>query len=474
MDDLTRIANKCLTQAKNRLYFQYTSLAPAIFRMETKESQTLFGTDAQYVYADPSDILMRYKRSPEFLMRSYLHLLFHCIYLHPYLPYAGKDVACWNVAMDICCEAAIARLDKLPAIPEDQERAKFLSGMKQKVKMFLPDLVYKELMKGNYDLDKLQDTFHMDSHLWMMPDGQQGGISGQNNGAGAPQSQNSQKQQDGQNGPSADQNGSQKNQSQGSAPSATAQQGQQDWSDVAQRIATDMQSFNKMQGTDPADFMQEIDYLTKDKMDYSEFLRTFSVMEERMMINQDEFDYAYYMYGLTGMQAPGGAKATDKQVLLIEPLEYKEDKVIKDFVIAIDTSGSCAGELVQKFLKKTYSILKESESFSTRVNIHIIQCDAKVQEDTKITNKDEMEYFMKHMTLHGFGGTDFRPVFQYVDQLIKEHEFENLCGLIYFTDGYGTYPTTPTPYKTAFAFLEDYEARDVPSWAMSVFWKDED
>ena len=81
---------------------------------------------------------------------------------------------------------------------------------------------------------------------------------------------------------------------------------------------------------------------------------------------------------------------------------------------------------------------------------------------------------MKHMTLHGFGGTDFRPVFQYVDQLIKEHEFDNLCGLIYFTDGYGTYPTTPTPYKTAFAFLEDYEARDVPSWAMSVFWKDED
>ena len=500
MDDLTRIANKCLTQAKNRLYFQYTSLAPAIFRMETKESQTLFGTDAQYVYADPSDILMRYKRSPEFLMRSYLHLLFHCIYLHPFLPYAGKDTAYWNVAMDICCEAAIARLDKLPAIPEDQERAKFINDMKQKVKMFLPDLVYKELMKGNYDLDKLQDTFHMDSHLWMLPDGQHGGIPGQNKGAGAPQGQkgagttqsqdqnknsqkqqdgpgqdgSSQKQQDGQDGSSAGQNSSQKNQGQNSAPSATAQQGQQDWSDVAQRIATDMQSFNKMQGTDPADFMQEIDYLTKDKMDYSEFLRTFSVMEERMMINQDEFDYAYYMYGLTGMQTPGGVKATDKQVLLIEPLEYKDDKVIKDFVIAIDTSGSCAGELVQKFLKKTYSILKESESFSTRVNIHIIQCDAKVQEDTKITNKDEMEYFMQHMTLHGFGGTDFRPVFQYVDQLIKEHEFENLCGLIYFTDGYGTYPTTPTPYKTAFTFLEDYEARNVPPWAMSVFWKDED
>ena len=166
-----------------------------------------------------------------------------------------------------------------------------------------------------------------------------------------------------------------------------------------------------------------------------------------------------------------GKQAVDKKVLLIEPLEYKEDKVIKDFVIAIDTSGSCAGELVKKFLNKTYSILKESESFASRVNIHIVQCDAAIQNDTKITNMKEMEEFMQNMKLYGFGGTDFRPVFEYVDTLIKNKEFDNLCGLIYFTDGYGTYPTKPTPYKTAFAFLEDYNNReDIPAWAMSVFW----
>lgn len=193
-----------------------------------------------------------------------------------------------------------------------------------------------------------------------------------------------------------------------------------------------------------------------------------------MMVNQDEFDNMYYMYGLNGLPSVDGKKVVDKKVLLIEPLEYKEDKVIKDFVIAIDTSGSCAGELVKKFLNKTYSILKETESFASRVNIHIIQCDAAIQNDTKITNMREMEQFMQNMKLYGFGGTDFRPVFEYVDTLIKNKEFDNLCGLIYFTDGYGTYPTKPTPYKTAFAFLQDYNNRDdVPSWAMSVFW-DED
>ena len=36
---------------------------------------------------------------------------------------------------------------------------------------------------------------------------------------------------------------------------------------------------------------------------------------------------------------------------------------IREFVIAIDTSGSVAGETVQRFVQKTYTILKSTESF---------------------------------------------------------------------------------------------------------------
>ena len=61
---------------------------------------------------------------------------------------------------------------------------------------------------------------------------------------------------------------------------------------------------------------------------------------------------------------------------LIEPLEYKEVKKVRDFVIAIDTSGSCAGEVVQKFLDKTYSLFTQQENFFKKINLHIIQCDA--------------------------------------------------------------------------------------------------
>ena len=79
------------------------------------------------------------------------------------------------------------------------------------------------------------------------------------------------------------------------------------------------------------------------------------------------------------------------------------------------------------------------------------------------------------MQLRGFGGTDFRPVFDYVEQLRQAGEFTNLKGLIYFTDGYGAFPAYQPDYHTAFVFIDDeYNNPDVPVWAIKlVLQKDE-
>ncbi len=46
----------------------------------------------------------------------------------------------------------------------------------------------------------------------------------------------------------------------------------------------------------------------------------------------------------------------------------------------------------------------------------------------------------------------------------KNHEFSNLKGLIYFTDGYGVFPDKKPDYETAFVFVRDnYEIPEVPS-----------
>ena len=73
------------------------------------------------------------------------------------------------------------------------------------------------------------------------------------------------------------------------------------------------------------------------------------------------------------------------------------------------------------------------------------------------------------MELKGGGGTDFRPAFVYVDELRGSGEFKRLCGMLYFTDGYGTFPERPPDYKTAFVFVEREDAVRVPPWAMCIY-----
>ena len=227
----------------------------------------------------------------------------------------------------------------------------------------------------------------------------------------------------------------------------------------------DIEAFSQNQGTDPGAMLQNLREVNRERYDYAAFLKKFAVRGEAMKINDDEFDYIFYTYGLQLYE----------NMPLIEPLEYKEVKRIREFVIAIDTSGSVAGETVQRFVQKTYNILKSTESFFSRINLHIIQCDAAIQEDAKITSQEDFDEYLKTVRLRGLGGTDFRPVFAYVDKLLEQHEFQNLKGLIYFTDGWGTFPTQMPPYSTAFVFLqEEYNNLTVPPWAIKLILKNEE
>ncbi len=231
------------------------------------------------------------------------------------------------------------------------------------------------------------------------------------------------------------------------------------WKDLSERILVDLQTSSKEWGERSDSMLQGVKKINRDKYDYGLFLKKFAAMREDIELNPDEFDYVYYTYG---MQHYGN-------IPLVEPLEYREVKKVRDFVIAIDTSGSCAGEVVQKFLDKTYSMFTQQENFFRKINLHIIQCDAEIQSDVKITCRKEFDDYIRDLEFQGFGGTDFRPVFEYVNHLIEMREFDDLKGLIYFTDGNGTYPKRRPPYETAFVFVDDDEFEyEVPSWAMKL------
>ena len=211
--------------------------------------------------------------------------------------------------------------------------------------------------------------------------------------------------------------------------------------------------------------MEQVQVANRERYDYRKFLKKFAVFKEEMQVDADQFDYIFYHYGLSMYG----------NMPLIEPQETKEVLKVEDFVIAVDTSMSCKKALIKKFLEETYSILSKSESFFRKINVHIIQCDEKVQSDVVVKNEQELRDYMEHFEIKGLGGTDFRPVFGYVNQLLKEKKFTRLKGLIYFTDGYGTFPVKRPLYDTAFVFMkEDYRDIDVPVWAMKLIIEPDD
>ena len=152
---------------------------------------------------------------------------------------------------------------------------------------------------------------------------------------------------------------------------------------------------------------QHLQIENRQRYDYRAFLRKFAVTREEVRVDPDSFDYGFYNYSLQ----------LYPNMPMLEELEYRECKKIYDFVIAIDTSGSCSGELVKKFLEETVTILLDGNSFFRTVNVHIIQCDAGIQSDTKITDPQHLNDMLQNFDVSGNGDTDFRPVFDYIEQL---------------------------------------------------------
>ena len=231
----------------------------------------------------------------------------------------------------------------------------------------------------------------------------------------------------------------------------------------AERIKAELRSFSKGR-SGVESLIKNLEEAVKDRQDYGALLERFCARGEEMKVSEDEFDYIYYTYGLEHYD----------NMPLIEPLEFRDTKKIRDFVIVLDTSASCRGDIIRSFLAKTYNIIHNSESFFQKVNVHILQCDNEVQSDTKIQKQSDFDDFIKNGSFVGFGGTDFRPAFDYIDELVENEEFTDLKGVIYFTDGYGIYPEKAPEYECIFAFLNEDEHRmEVPWWAIPVVISDE-
>ena len=395
---------------------------------------TLWTDGQRYSYA-PMHVLLRYRQERTNPARDYLHAVLHCVFRHMYL-HAPVEKVWWSLACDMVAEDLIADLDLRAAAAERQaEQQAVLAPLRSQVSPFTAEKLYRHFVDHPLPEEerlRLEALFRADDHSGWFPSDEEDKDKKPDEDSDSPDIPE---------------------------PNKPPMETEQDWRDVADSIEEDLDTFSREAGDAAAGLRKALRKLNREKRDYAAFLKKFAVRGEVMELDPAEFDYIYYTYGLR----------LYGNLPLIEPLEYREDLRIRSFVIAVDTSGSVSEELVHAFLQKTFNILKASESFFSRVDIRILQCDLQIQNEVRVTSQKDLDAALAGLALEGFGGTDFRPVFDYVDRQIRAGELRQLKGLLYFTDGCGTYPQQKPPYDTAFVFLENEGNQyQVPPWAIRL------
>ena len=424
------ICRKILESSRNALYInmRYLDVALSSLAWEITTDIPRIGTDGLKIAYEPHYLADLYRENPMLVNRVYLHMVFHCIFRHLFRP-CPEDRELWNLSCDMAVEALIDGMHhRSIRMGVHPFRRAVYDELRKTLKVLTAEGIYRELKKADYRPEqraRMVQEFCIDDHTyWPAPPEEEGP----------------------------------------KPPSPLMAKLKKHWKDVSDRMQTEF-SIGREAGTEDGDLSDELAVENRERYDYRTFLKKFAVLKEEMQIDPDSFDYVFYSYGLRMYG----------NMPLIEPQEWKETHKIEEFVIVIDTSMSCSGDLVRKFLEETYHILAETESFFRKVHIRILQCDDAVRADQLITTGEELKQYMDHLQLYGDGGTDFRPAFTYVQQLIDQGEFKNLKGLLYFTDGKGTFPRKRPPYDAAFIlFREDYKEVSVPPWAIRLMLDEED
>ena len=420
-DDLCAVGRDILDVSRTQLCLHLPYLAPALCALTFTPGDGVTvsaATDGSVYYYYAPYLATLYLRSSGAACRLYLHSVLHCLFRHLHKR-RGRDAALWDLACDAAVESVLDALS-LPCLAPvgTPVRKKFWGECRTQLRVLTAEGIYRMLLsqkRPEYEIAQLCGAFRLDDHgLW-----------------------DAERRREREQSERQDRN----------------------WQRLASEAQSAAGSFFAAEGTGGEAVTEQLAVAARDDVDYRRFLRRFAAPREVLKSDSDAFDYSYYSYGLR----------LYGNMPLIEPPETKEETRIEELVIAVDTSMSTSGELVRRFLESTYAILRSADTFTRRLNIHILQCDDQLRSDTLIRDAEELRRCMAALPLTGGSATDFRPVFEHIETLRRGGQLRNLRGLLYFTDGMGIYPTRRPPYETAFILLaEPPMSLDMPRWAIRL------
>ena len=536
--ELDEMGKRILDASRTELYLSMRFLGPALHSLGwIMDLSTAFvGTDAAMIRFNPNYLFQLYVNRPRFLNRTYLHMILHCVFRHMFTAREKEDRELWDLASDIAVDAIIDSMEyRAVAELTPEYRQKWYSRLEEEIHVLTAERIYQYFIerKRNY-LEEMQlaQIFAYDDHsFWERMEDEEENPSGENSrqkDSDNSPSGNTDSKNDSENdsendaGPGNDdpdskkdsqtgnkENNKEENKEKNSERNARRQRpsGRQDeggnkdsdrrngdekndekngekntheksvrklkkienlnrqWKETSERMEAELLASGKEASQDRGSLDRILSISNRRRTDYREFLRKFAILREVTTIDPDSFDYGFYNYGL---EVYGNMP-------LIEENEYREMNRIRTLVIAIDTSASCQEILVQRFLNETAAVLRNIGQFFSSSEVHIIECDEHVQDEIVVRDISDLEKYAESFHVKGGFGTDFRPVFSYIEEKRRTGEIRDMEALMYFTDGMGIYPEKPTDYDTAFVFFNDEELDDtkVPDWAMKLYIRGE-
>ena len=193
------------------------------------------------------------------------------------------------------------------------------------------------------------------------------------------------------------------------------------WKDKIQVLKnSDLGDENSSQGNLPAGISQEIEVILEPEVDWRHALWRYV---GKTPADFDDLDRRFLYRGLY------------LEGLLTEALEVS---------VCIDTSGSISPSLLDQFLGELKGILRSYPH---------VKCDLFFA-DTEVDGPYEIHSIEELPPVTGFGGTSFVPFFNYLEKNDNNLLSSNKVS-IYFTDGYGDFPSQTPKDPTMWLVCKD-------------------
>lgn len=200
------------------------------------------------------------------------------------------------------------------------------------------------------------------------------------------------------------------------------------------------------------EYEMDAESITDYKVILEDFLKK-SILEVE---NPNTIDPVWYHFGIDYLD----------EIPLIEPVEEDDCPTDGTLLLAIDTSGSCVGELCHRFLGELNNLMEQLQAMGSLSRVVLYQCDMMIHEELVMNSPEEWKNMVDTFQVKGGGGTSFCPVFE------EGEKYHDVVGLIYLSDAYGDFPAVPPDYPTLFLLTEDEcgGCGYVPNWIETAYF----